>query len=125
MIKSKAFDYHLHCVVEYSGNIFINDLRVYLTCCYDAVHLDVQPCRSKKTALIYISKEDRQLLTNVKTSALHFNYRVHMWAKSVSVFRNTDPFVVQHRHKYNFCIIVYIYIITLPLLCVSVMSCCV
>ena len=84
-------------MIEFSGNVFVNDLRVIVSCCYDdAVHLDVQPCRSKRNALIYVSKEDKNLITNAKTSALHFNYRVYMWAKSVSVFQHTDPFVVQH-----------------------------
>lgn len=66
------------------------------------MRVDCQPCRSKRNALRYCSKEDLKLYTNCKASDLHINYRLHKWASSVSSFKFTDPFVVEHRHQYNF-----------------------
>lgn len=71
--------------------------EIYLGC-----HLDIQPCRSKRSCLKYVSKEDCHLLTNVKTSLLHFNYQCFMWASSTSKFDCTDSFVVSHCFQYHF-----------------------
>lgn len=81
--------------------MYIQNLCEYLKEIYVDCKLDVQPCRSKKRCLFYISKEDVNLLTNIKSSELNFNYRAYMWAVKTNI-ECTDPFVVQHRFNYKF-----------------------
>lgn len=100
--KSENYETHIHCFVEFTIPILLSDLGEYLRNLYCYQHLDIQPCRSKKSCLRYVSKEDTDLITNVKPSSLHFNYRVFKWASKVSKFDCTDPFVVEHRFNYKF-----------------------
>lgn len=100
--KSEVYKNHIHCFVEYTDCILLSELGEYLRNLYAYQHLDIQPCRSKKSCLRYVSKEDVNLVTNVKTSSLHFNYRVYKWAGRVNKFDCTDPFVVEHRFNYRF-----------------------
>lgn len=93
---------HLHAFLEFSDRYFLSDIRNYVLLFSDDSRVDVQACRSKKSCLKYISKEDVNLLTNVKSSLLHFNYRIHVWASNVTHFSHTDPFVVEHRFNYNY-----------------------
>lgn len=62
--KHLKFEKHLHAFIEYKLPIYIQELCEYLFSIYDNCHIHVQPCRSKKTCIIYISKEDTDLLTN-------------------------------------------------------------
>lgn len=96
-----SVNHHIHAFLEFEKPIFVTDLSDYLRMFYD-MRIDCQPCRSKRNAVKYCSKEDRDLLTNIKTSELHMNFRLHMWASQTNSFKFTDPFVVEHRHQYNF-----------------------
>lgn len=100
--KSDQIDYHLHCFIQYGEDVYIDNLWLYLGNLYDSCTFDIQPCRSKRNALIYLSKEDHNVHTNIKTSMFHFNYRIRKWEESTYVYKHTDPFVVQHRHQYIF-----------------------
>lgn len=66
--KSVTVDYHLHCFVEFAEPILIDEVRKYLVALYDEYYLNIQSCRSKRNALIYLSKEDVNVYTNLKTS---------------------------------------------------------
>lgn len=99
--KSKAV-VHLHAFLEFNDNLLVEDLREYLVLIYDTERVNIQPCRSKRSCVKYISKEDVGLLTNIKVSDLNFNYQLYCWASSVDKFDFTDPFVVQHRFCYRF-----------------------
>lgn len=100
--KSSSFENHLHGYLEYRYPVYIAELCEYLRVIYDECNIDVQPCRSSKSCIIYISKEDVHLLTNIKTSELNFFYRAYKWAINTHKFECTDPFVVQHRFNYKF-----------------------
>ena len=91
--KSELCSHHIHCFVEFKEALLISDLCEYLKSVYFELHIDVQPCRSRKSCLKYISKENVYFYTNVKTSDLHFNYRCFKWADSISKFDHTHPFV--------------------------------
>lgn len=101
-LKSEKYIQHIHCFVEFCEAILISDLGEFLRHIYMYEHIDIQPCRSKKSCLKYVSKEDIYLITNVKTSSLHFNYRCYEWACNAKKFDCTDPFVVEHRFNYKF-----------------------
>ena len=68
----------------------------------DKIHFDVQPCRSKRSCLRCITKEDHNAFTNVKESDLSFYYRAYKWAERTPRFRFDDSFVVERRFCYNF-----------------------
>lgn len=57
----------------------------------DTSGFNIQTVKSKRNVLKYISKEDVELITNVKSSLLHFNCRCYEWASGISKF-------IQHIH---------------------------
>lgn len=93
---------NIHAFLECSVPILLNDLRETIVASFSETGLDVQACPSKKSCLIYVSKEDVHLFTNVKVSDLNFNYQVYCRARATTVFNFTDPFFVKHRfcHRY-------------------------
>lgn len=93
---------HLHAFIEFSLPLYILELCEYLREVYNGCKLDVQPCRCKKSCFKYVSKCDVWLITNVKTSSLHFNYQCFVWATNTIKVDCTDPFVVMHRFQYKF-----------------------
>ena len=98
--EKSTVSYHLHAFLEFNHKLLISDVRDYLDVLRDILfsnHLDVQPCRSKRNALKYISKEDKHLYFNCKVSDLNFYYRCFDWCRHAPIYRRTDPFVVQHR----------------------------
>lgn len=99
---STIVDYHLHAFFEFIDNVYIEDLRTWILSLYDGLRLDIQPCRSKKSTLKYISKEDTTPYFTCKLTDLHFNYRSHHWAMSTPKFRTNHPFVKEHRFCYKF-----------------------
>lgn len=93
---------HLHAFLEFDNDILLADMNDYVRACLDGLHFDLQACRSKKTVLKYITKEDRVPLYNCKMSMLHFNYRSYVWAKYAKRFSCEDPFVQEHRFCYKY-----------------------
>lgn len=99
---SNKVSYHLHAFLEFASPCYVGDLREYISVVFDGLRCDVQPCRSKKSCLKYISKEDRDLFYNCKLSLLHFNYRAYYWAVNSDSFSFCDSFVMEHRFCYKF-----------------------
>lgn len=95
---------HLHCFLEFSEPILINDLRVFIESTFKDFYttLDLQACRSKRNILKYITKEDNEPYFNCSASKLNFYYQVHNWARNTKYFCFDDPFVVQHKNQYNY-----------------------
>ena len=98
--------HHLHVFLEFREKFFVDDLRkwvdVFLNSGEQKIHFDIQPCRSRKSCLRYITKEDHHAVTNIKESDLPFYFRAYKWAMRTQRFRYDDPFVVEHRFCYNF-----------------------
>lgn len=102
-VSSKRVSNHLHCFLELKEKLLLVKVREKVVDFFgEGVHIDVQACRSRRSALKYISKEDRNVYYNCKQSELHFNKRVFDWASNVTYFSHTDPFVVEHRFCYNY-----------------------
>lgn len=104
---SKRVSFHLHAYLEFENKLFLSDLREYLESCMLTVYeevwrFDIQSCKSTKSVLKYITKEDRNPFYNCKMTMLHFNYRSYMWALSTPRFLHSDPFVQEHRFCYRF-----------------------
>lgn len=93
---------HIHAFFELSEKMFVNDVRMYVESLFDGCKIDVQAARSKRNCLIYISKEDMDLLTNVSRSKLNFNYQCYWWARENDCFNVSHPFVMKHRFCYKF-----------------------
>lgn len=104
---SKRVSFHAHCYFEFSEKLFLSDLREYVDICVkqhfgQSLRFDLQSCKSTKSVLKYITKEDRFPFFNVKLSCLHFNYRSYVWAVNTAQFKCSDPFVQEHRFCYRF-----------------------
>lgn len=80
----------------------LTDLREYIWNLWPDCVLDLQNCRSRKSCLKYISKEDRHLIFNCKLSELNFYYRAYEWSLKTRLFDFSDPFVVEHRFSWKF-----------------------
>lgn len=93
---------HAHVFLEFSVGVYLSELVEYCQCVFNGMKLDVQSVRRRADVLKYISKEDKFLYTNIKSSSLHFNYRAYQWAKGAPKFHFSDPFVMEHRFCYHF-----------------------
>lgn len=81
-VSSNNVSCHLHAFLEFANACFADDLRDYIKLIVSDCKMDVQPCRSRKSCLKYLSNEDRNLFFNCRLSELHFNYRAYRWACS-------------------------------------------
>lgn len=99
---SEKVSYHIHCWLNFLEDINCVEIRELLEIYFPDCNYDIQPCRSSRNTLKYISKEDKHLLTNVSTSKLSFNYQLFIWAEKTETFSFTDPFVVNNHQKYLF-----------------------
>lgn len=100
--SKKEGTYHAHAFLEFGGKYLIGDIRQFVQACFPDLRFDLQPVKSRRNVLKYITKEDCEPFTNIKVSDLHFNVRVYEWAKYSETFSFTDPFVVEHRFCYRF-----------------------
>lgn len=80
---------HLHCFLEFNNPLYLVDVRQIVVNKYPNCHIDVQFCKSKKTVLKYITKEDIDCYFNCNLSMLHFNKRCYEWARSITSFIHT------------------------------------
>lgn len=87
--------YHLHSYVAYTDGVPVAELSACVRLFATGV-CDIQPCKSKKSVLKYITKEDPRPLFNCPESCLSFAYRSRAWAKSTRTFSFADPFVLEH-----------------------------
>lgn len=99
---SNSVDYHMHIYLSFEMCMLLVELREIIVSLYQSNYLDVQSCRSKKSTLKYITKEDRNPFFNCKLSETHINYQMYIWALHNPVFEFTHPFVQQHRNNYKF-----------------------
>lgn len=93
---------HCHFYIKFKEKYRLLDLNLYLRNCWEGYHFDIQSCKSTKSALKYISKEDKDLIFNCRVSDLSFFYRSYYWARNKENFYFTDPFVVEHSNKYRY-----------------------
>lgn len=100
--SSKRVSYHMHAYLEFLDKCYLSDIKEYIECMYPGLRYDCQSCKSTKSVLKYITKEDRHPFYNVKVSLLHFNYRAYFWAVNTPQFSCADPFVQEHRFCYKF-----------------------
>lgn len=91
-----------NCYIQFKGKHLLNDVRECLLSIFPDCKLDLQSVKSRRNVVGYISKEDVNLLTNIKSSDLNFNYQIFKWAESTKYFDPTHWFVVTHRHYYKF-----------------------
>ncbi|KAK9675184.1 RNA helicase [Popillia japonica] len=94
--------YHLHAFLEFREGQNLYEIREFIRAIYDTERIDVQNCRSKKSTIIYVSKEDVNLLTNIKENDLAFNFQIFKWATRASYYTVVDPFVVRNHNCYKF-----------------------
>lgn len=103
---SEQVSFHAHCFLHFSDKIFLSDLREYIDVCvnlnFGGCHFDLQSCKSRKSCIKYVTKEDRNSIYNCKESELHFFRRSLLWVSRTDQFRCNDPFVVEHRFCYRF-----------------------
>lgn len=95
---------HVHFYFQTYEKFLLNEIRSFLFehLLSEDIHFDIQACRSPKSVIKYISKEDLKLLYNVRTSELHFNYRVHDWCIKSEYFNYDHYFVTEHRNCYRY-----------------------
>lgn len=93
---------HVHIYMKTLDKWKLVDIRAWFVEHLGLENFDIQSVRSPKSTIKYISKEDLKLITNLKVSLLHFNYRVHKWAVRNDEFRFDHHFVVEHRNCYRF-----------------------
>ena len=60
------------------------------------------PCRSRRSCLKYISKEDEEVFFNCREAELSFAYRAKAWSRRTYAFKLGDPFVLEHRNHWRF-----------------------
>lgn len=95
--SSKAFNYHIDCFVEFKIAFTVVIVKNYLQSKY-SVSVDVKPCRSQKSTLIYITKYDREPLTNLSSKWFSFNFRLYEWQTEHLIWIYwIQPVVVNHR----------------------------
>lgn len=64
---SVSVENHMHAFLEFGSAYFVDELSDYIRLFAACDHADVQPCRSRKSCLRYISKEDRDLWCSYST----------------------------------------------------------
>lgn len=74
---------HQHCFLETKEPYKLNDLREIVLLLTDDIGFDLQVCKSRKSWLLYITKEDeRAFIHNVRVSELSLWYRSNHHIKS-------------------------------------------
>lgn len=100
--KSGQVSNHLHAFLEFDHDVLLTNIREFISIAFPECHLDIQSCKSRKSWLVYITKEDVHAYSNIKSSNFHLNYRLYEWAIRTPYFSFCDPFVVEHRFCYRF-----------------------
>lgn len=95
-------NFHIHIYFKFIYSYLLNEIREFILefCNFDS--FDIQSCRSPHATIKYISKSDLSLVTNIRESELHFNFRVHKWCERTKYFYHDDNFVVEHRFCYRY-----------------------
>lgn len=95
---------HVHFYFKTYGKYLLNELRSFIieNLLGSDVSFDIQACKSPKSVIKYITKEDLKVKFNVRVSELHFNFRVHHWCVNNDYFEYDSPFVTEHKNCYRF-----------------------
>lgn len=92
---------HLHVYLQTNEKFDFEELKVLFAENY-LKFKDIQACRSTKTWVKYITKEDEEpVYMGISYSMFHFAYRSRRWAKETKEFSYRDPFVLQHTNQYK------------------------
>jgi hypothetical protein len=67
---------------------------------HDSV-INIQSVKSKINVLLYISKDDPELIFNCRLGELSIYYRTLEWARRTPSFRFSDSFAVEHGQYYK------------------------
>lgn len=100
--NTNRLDGHLHMYLKFEEGYKLGDFNEIIREYFVDCRVDIQKCKSRRSCLKYISKEDYNLLSNIKKSDMHMNYRIYHWAKDADKFCLFDPFVIEHRNQYKF-----------------------
>lgn len=99
--KHKTTDnYHLHMYLKFYNDCDCLFVRNYLD--WFEGSINIEPCRSARNWLKYVTKEDSEAYFNFSVDQLLFYCRLHFWARKTESFRYSDPFVVEHLQKAKF-----------------------
>lgn len=99
---SQLVSIHLHAFLHTEEPHFVNEIRKLVSAQFPDCRIDCQACRSERNTLIYISKEDVHLYTNISESKFALNDRLWHWAARTQYFSLLDPFVVSNVCRYRF-----------------------
>lgn len=98
--KHESGNYHLRCYLKFYDCVDCDYIRNWFS--WFSSTVNVERCRSSKSWLIYITKEDEDAYHNVSTSKLSFYYRLYSWCRSTDVYKVSDPFVCEHNNKFRY-----------------------
>lgn len=98
---SSLYKYHIHAYIKLKELASCSEVRD-IVCSITEFGCNVQPCRSRKSVLRYITKEDESPFFNCSESELSFAYRARSWARRSPAFRFQDPFVLEHTNRWRF-----------------------
>lgn len=97
--------YHMHIYLKFRKRTYVNDLRNFILDHFLIEReMDVQPAKSTKSILRYITKHDCRPYFNCSSSAFAISYKITEYLNEVGDkgFDATHPFVKGHyfMHKY-------------------------
>jgi hypothetical protein len=100
-IHSEDGEYHLQAYfLVYEPTTCVEE-RDYVRSFHES-SVNVQACKSRKSWLKYITKEDEKPYFNCKVSEIYFNYQARSWRANTSTFSYGDPFMLEHHNKWEF-----------------------
>lgn len=98
----KSSSVHFHCLFKFIDSYLLEDLHIVLPNAIPYERADIQPCRSERSALKYITKEDNEPFYNYSVTKLSFRYQAIFYLRDMVVFNYSHPFVVAHHNSYKF-----------------------
>jgi hypothetical protein len=93
-------NYYLHMYLEFKNVTTCVAVRDVYSSFFEGT-INVQACRSTRSWLKCISKEDDEPYFNCSLSKLSFRYQLMFWARNTTEFRHSDPYVVEHWNRYK------------------------
>jgi hypothetical protein len=96
---------HHHIFIRTLSPVKIDDLKRYINSIYGlqqnesghSLKLLVEKCKSEKTWVKYITKQDcNPLFKGVDPNSLSFYYQAIQWARNTVEFDYSDPFILNH-----------------------------
>lgn len=97
-----GLSHHLHLFLRYKIGFHVERLRRFLVLQFPNLSIHVQPCKSEKAWISYITKSDEIPYHNTSQKYFALAPLVYAWAQRTRVFRYKDPFVSQHVTYVNY-----------------------